>query len=823
MSTLVDDFESDGDDDGEELEDPRLAALVEALAKGEAVDWQQAESSAASAEEKDQIRALAAIAEVATFHRTWLAEGGIVGDLDEEEEQDDEVPTHWGELEILERVGRGSFGDVYKAREPRLDRIVALKLIRASAKTPEREAETLREGRLLAKVRHPNVATVHGAAGADGRVGFWMEFLEGKNLAEILLEQKRFEPREAAEIGIALCRALAAVHAQGIVRRDVKAQNVVRENDGRIVLTDFGVGRDTALLQSEEPSLSGTPLYLAPELFEGKTPSPASDLYALGVLLFYLVTGEFPITGNSFDELRAAHEGRKRRWLKELRKDLPGTFVAAVERALDRDPEKRVGEAEMEKELGRFLGERLEQRRRIQKWSAAVMVALLCGGGLSFYLVNARKREEALDHLGRAERFQDQGLIQDAIAETEEAERLSPDLPAVYWHLMSYKSAHGDHVGALNAAQRGMPLCDGASSRDCLLVNAWEALLQMDYKRARDFFERAAKVKDDEDIEKEIAQVYKNLAQPALGLPAARKLADAQGVVEAGELALMLSAANYAVEAQSALKSLRSMFPKEDYVHWVAGTVNLATGDRKTAENEFRILVDKPQDAGYASTGRLLLAQALMFRSAFSDAKDLLAKDASLDTEEGFSRNDALRSILFAECLVRTGDPQEASRALKAVLRLEAIPPSFKLFRNAALVSLEAGDIPLAKAFSTTVTTLATKYPSDLSKSFDLQLQGELAWRRGDFTSALQLIEDARKYRDDPQNALSLARVQVEQKRCDLALRFLKDVVARRGIILDDLNTPWVIWNDAKELQRTCEEQGANSEHQQAASTTLSQ
>ncbi|HXU31687.1 MAG TPA: protein kinase, partial [Thermoanaerobaculia bacterium] len=190
MNVSIEDFEGDGDDDDrEESEDPRLAALVEALAKGEPVDWQQAEASAGSEEEKEQIRALAAISEVATFHRIWLAEGGIVGDLDEYEDESptDEIPTHWGELEIIERVGRGSFGDVYKAREPRLDRIVALKLIRASARTPEREAETLREGRLLAKVRHPNVATVYGAAGADGRVGFWMEFLEGKNLAEILL------------------------------------------------------------------------------------------------------------------------------------------------------------------------------------------------------------------------------------------------------------------------------------------------------------------------------------------------------------------------------------------------------------------------------------------------------------------------------------------------------------------------------------------------------------------------------------------------------------------------------------------------------------
>ncbi len=477
MSRSPNEPKVDRPDEQEEPENPRLDALIEALAQGEAVDWQEAESSARSGEEREQIRALAAISEVATFHHTWLAAGGVLGDLDEDETQDDEVPASWGELEILERVGRGSFGDVYKAREPQLDRIVALKLIRASARTPEREAETLREGRLLAKVRHPNVATVHGAAGANGRVGFWMEFLEGKNLAEILTEAGPFEAREAAQIGIALCRALAAVHAQGIVHRDVKAQNVVREVDGRIVLTDFGVGRESTSLESEEPSLSGTPLYLASELFEGKPPSPASDLYALGVLLFYLVTGEFPIQGSSFDELRTAHRDRKRRWLKELRKDLPGTFVAAVERALDRDPEKRGSEEELEAELARFLGERLERKRRLRQSLLASVLLLLVAGGIFGYV--ERHWILARVHVYRADRYHERAAREDTIRELEEAKDLAPTMPGIYWRLMSYQSADGDYEAAIRAQLESEGLCNESRSLDCYLVEAWACLLRL--------------------------------------------------------------------------------------------------------------------------------------------------------------------------------------------------------------------------------------------------------------------------------------------------------------------------------------------------------
>ena len=149
---------------------------------------------------------------------------------------------------------------------------------------------------------------------------------------------------EASVVGINLCQALAAVHGAGVLHRDVKARNVMREAGGRIVLMDFGAGRElVAKTPSTRPmsDFSGTPLYLAPELFTGGEASRASDLYSLGVLLFFLVTRKYPVEGASLSELVLKHSAGERRLLSDLRPDLPTSFVQVVQRALSPKPEQR--------------------------------------------------------------------------------------------------------------------------------------------------------------------------------------------------------------------------------------------------------------------------------------------------------------------------------------------------------------------------------------------------------------------------------------------------------------------------------------------------
>lgn len=197
--------------------------------------------------------------------------------------------TPWGPLVILEKVGRGSFGDVYRAWDPRLQREVALKLI---AEQDDATSVAVEEGRLLARVRHPNVLTVHGAERIGGRTGIWMEYFRGETLAVEVGRRGPLPADDAARIGADVCAALAAVHAAGVIHRDVKATNVMRDSTGRIVLGDFGAGAELAEDTGEAgPQIAGTPLYLAPEVLQNRTATVASDLYSVGVLLYFLVTG----------------------------------------------------------------------------------------------------------------------------------------------------------------------------------------------------------------------------------------------------------------------------------------------------------------------------------------------------------------------------------------------------------------------------------------------------------------------------------------------------------------------------------------------------
>ena len=241
----------------------------------------------------------------------------------------------WGSLRVLERVGQGAFGDVYRAWDSRLDREVALKLIRRLESLDSIASHVIDEGRLLARVRHPNVVTVYGADRIDGRVGLWMEFVRGRTLEAVLREQGPFGAEEATLIGLDLCRALSAVHGAGLIHRDVKAQNVMREAGGRIVLMDFGTGRDD--LSDRPADVAGTPLYVAPEVLGGAPATAESDIYSVGVLLFHLVTGSYPVKGRTAADLREAHGQRAPRVVARcatgsLRRVRPGGRMRAGRR-----------------------------------------------------------------------------------------------------------------------------------------------------------------------------------------------------------------------------------------------------------------------------------------------------------------------------------------------------------------------------------------------------------------------------------------------------------------------------------------------------------
>src|SRR5262245_985294 len=197
--------------------------VLDAVLDGTPLDWERAESGAGGT--SAFLNQLKVVAAVAAVHRAASPqEPELLKVIDRVRSRPSIfVPSVWGHLRILEHVGSGSFGEVYRAWDMRLDREVALKLLPAGGGARDRlPTSVIQEGRLLARVRHPNVVTIHGAEQIGDQIGLWMEFVHGNTL-EQLLERGTFLPAAALEIGLDLCCAVSAVHGAGLLHRDIKA------------------------------------------------------------------------------------------------------------------------------------------------------------------------------------------------------------------------------------------------------------------------------------------------------------------------------------------------------------------------------------------------------------------------------------------------------------------------------------------------------------------------------------------------------------------------------------------------------------------------
>ncbi|ROP39964.1 serine/threonine-protein kinase [Saccharothrix texasensis] len=250
--------------------------------------------------------------------------------------------TVGGRYALVERIGSGAMGVVWRARDELLDREVAVKQLRWPDLTADEvevaRARAMREARNAARLQHPDAISVFDVVVEDDRPWLVMEYLPSRSLAGLLAERGRLSPDEAARIGGRVAAALAAAHAAGIVHRDVKPSNVLIGHDGTVKLTDFGISRaagDGTLTDSG--MITGTPAYLAPEVARGEQPDQASDLFSLGATLYAATEGQSPhgVSDNSFGLLYRAAAGRIEPPTRS------GALTGVLTRLLASDPAER--------------------------------------------------------------------------------------------------------------------------------------------------------------------------------------------------------------------------------------------------------------------------------------------------------------------------------------------------------------------------------------------------------------------------------------------------------------------------------------------------
>ena len=310
---------------------------------------------------------------------------------------------------LLERVGRGGMAEVWAAEDLQLGRRVALKLLHGRfAEDPEFVERFRREASSAAALQHPNVVSVYDRGEWDGTYYIAMEFLEGRSLKTMILDEAPVDPLRAIEVVVQILKAARFAHKRGVVHRDLKPQNVILDGEGRVKVTDFGIARAGASDMTETGSILGTAQYLSPEQAQGHAISPRSDLYSIGIILFELLTGRLPFEGDSAVTVA----------LKQVAEDpvAPSTVVAGVPPDLDhivlvamaKDPAARFADADAFIAALESVRERLltgadgdgtvafvpplaedpadededEEPRRRWPWVVAALAVLLIAGGV---------------------------------------------------------------------------------------------------------------------------------------------------------------------------------------------------------------------------------------------------------------------------------------------------------------------------------------------------------------------------------------------------------------------------------------------------------
>src|ERR1051326_6005096 len=283
-----------------------------------------------------------------------------------------------GRYKILRKLGTGGMAHVYLAEDQELGRRGAIKILNDRHANDEQFVERFRrEAKNAAGLSHPNIVSIYDRGEAEGTYYIAMEYLDGRSLKELIVSRGPAPIRLAIDYARQVLAAISHAHRHGIVHRDIKPHNVLVGPEGRLKVTDFGIARSGASQMTEVGSIIGTAQYLSPEQARGSPVDQTSDVYSVGVVLYELLTGQVPFTGDTPLEIAMKHLSEVPKPPSELRPEVPHDLDLVVLRALAKDPADRYRTAdEMDADLGRVL-----EGLPVGEETAHAATAVLAGAG----------------------------------------------------------------------------------------------------------------------------------------------------------------------------------------------------------------------------------------------------------------------------------------------------------------------------------------------------------------------------------------------------------------------------------------------------------
>ena len=257
--------------------------------------------------------------------------------------------------QLLEPIGKGGMAIVYRAQDLMLERLVAVKLLREDySRDPAFQERFRREAQAAANLSHPNIVTMHDFGLDNGQLFLVMEYVPGKDLKNLIKQRVRFSPEDALPLLIQACAGIGYAHRAGLVHCDVKPQNMLVTPDMRLKVADFGIARALATIIPEEQIdvVWGSPQYFAPEQATGGAPSPASDVYSLGIIMYEMLTGSLPFQSTTDSDLARQHVEVEPPLLGEILPEVSPTLEQILKKVLSKEPSQRYRTAD---QLGRVL------------------------------------------------------------------------------------------------------------------------------------------------------------------------------------------------------------------------------------------------------------------------------------------------------------------------------------------------------------------------------------------------------------------------------------------------------------------------------------